>query len=314
MCFLSVKVFFVCFGEGGAGGRARLSVFNILFFIFEINFGQSGCNRACRCRQCRDGGGGTGLRRDPPGHPLLPGAPRSYYPECAAVRVFSTAHTCAHAWPRTPLYRCTRVRTLSSAHPGVRSPARPWPCTHGCADVFGAAHVCTAIHRYTRVCPALHTHSCTSPHPPEVTELPPPPGSGEWGWGRPGHPSRLRGCARTAFPAHGGPPRVGLRSAVLAPPGEPAPVLPAVLRRCPEECGRFHQPGRPRVPAPFLRCRPHRPSCVTAGRPRAGAEGLAATNPLTPRSIPRARRGRASVSPPAAAGLFPHGFPPPRGR
>lgn len=104
---------------------------------------------------------------------------------------------------------------------------------------------------------------------------------------RPGRPSRLRGRARTASPARGGPPRVGLRSAVLAPPGEPAPVLPAVLRRCPEERGRFHQPGRPRVPAPSLRCPPHRPSCVTAGRPRAGAEGLAATNPLTPRFDPQ---------------------------
>lgn len=45
MCFLSVKVFFFFFvcvflGKGGRGGKSKaFSVFNILFFIFEINLG-----------------------------------------------------------------------------------------------------------------------------------------------------------------------------------------------------------------------------------------------------------------------------------
>lgn len=85
-----------------------------------------------------------------------------------------------------------------------------------------------------------------------------------------------------------------------------------MLCRCPEEPGRFHQPCRH---PPFPR-QPRQLSCVTAGRPRAGAEELAATNPLPPRrpgSIPGTRHGRASVSPPAAVGLFfPAAFPRPK--
>lgn len=88
---------------------------------------------------------------------------------------------------------------------------------------------------------------------------------------------------------------------VLTQLGQPARARPRpadVLGRCPRS------PAGSTSPA-------HRPP---ASRRRGGHEP-AATEPQPRRlaSIPRARCGRASVSPPAAAS-FPRGFPPPRGR
>lgn len=141
-------VFFVCkslfcvFRGRGVGGRARLSVFNILFFIFEINLGSLDATVPAVAVSV---GVGDSRAPRPPGCSTLT--------SLTSVCVFGTTPcvhtrghactpcTCANAWPRTD----------AALHIHARAAMRT--CPQPCGGARACAQLCTRAHG--RVCTHL---------------------------------------------------------------------------------------------------------------------------------------------------------------
>lgn len=148
-------VFFVCkslfcvFRGGGVGGRARLSVFNILFFIFEINLGSLDATVPAVAV-----GVGVGDSRAP----RPPGC--STLTSLTSVCVFGTTPLCAHActpctcasaWPRT--YAALHIHARTPAAVCIHARAAMRTCPQPCGGARACAQPCTRAR--IRVCTHL---------------------------------------------------------------------------------------------------------------------------------------------------------------
>lgn len=127
-------VFFVCkslfcvFRGRGVGGRARLSVFNILFFIFEINLGSLDATVPAVAVSV---GVGDSQAPRPPGCSTLT--------SLTSVCVFGTT-PCVH----TRGHMCTPVPVQTPGH--------------------AQTQLCTSMHPYLQLCTSMHTQPCGRAH------------------------------------------------------------------------------------------------------------------------------------------------------